>query len=377
MRVIEDVTFALGHGSTLGIVGESGSGKSVTAQSIMRILPSPPARLEEGRIVFEGVDLTSLPEAAMRKLRGDRLAMIFQEPMTSLNPTMTVGAQIAEALELHRRVGRTGSGRRVLEMLRQVGIGAPDRRAAQYPHQLSGGLRQRVMIAMALVCGPKLLIADEPTTALDVTIQAQILALLAKLQRDLGLAILLITHDLDVIAEVAPRRRGHVRRTHRRKRAHGRCSGAAPASVYGGSHRLFAAPRPQGREVAGDPGAGAAARPAPHRLQLCRPVQSAPRNVAGCRTRRSKRWPISAGPPAGIPCRDPASRGPRPRQALPVARRQGLGAGRRRRQHLGRPAARPWASSVNRAAANPRSARLLLRLIDPDFRSAFDLPART
>ncbi len=193
----------LRHGSTLGIVGESGSGKSVTAQSIMRILPSPPARLEQGRILFEGVDLASLSEPAMRKLRGDRLAMIFQEPMTSLNPTMTVGAQISEALELHRRVGKKDSRQRVLEMLRQVGIGAPDRRVRQYPHQLSGGLRQRVMIAMALVCGPKLLIADEPTTALDVTIQAQILALLANLQRELGLAILLITHDLNVIAEVA------------------------------------------------------------------------------------------------------------------------------------------------------------------------------
>ena len=203
VRVIEEVSFTIPHASTLGIVGESGCGKSVTAQTIMRILPSPPARLEKGRVLFEGVDMIALPEAAMQRLRGDRLAMIFQEPMTSLNPTMTVGAQISEALELHRRVATAEAGRRVLDMLRQVGIGAPDRRFVQYPHQLSGGLRQRVMIAMALICGPRLLIADEPTTALDVTVQAQILALLTNLQRDLGLAMLLITHDLNIIAEAS------------------------------------------------------------------------------------------------------------------------------------------------------------------------------
>jgi peptide/nickel transport system ATP-binding protein/oligopeptide transport system ATP-binding protein len=202
-RVIEDVSFTISAGSTLGIVGESGSGKSVAAQTIMRILPSPPARLEKGRLLFEGIDMAVLPEPAMRKLRGDRLAMVFQEPMTSLNPTMTVGAQISEALELHRPIGRTEASGKVLEMLRQVGIGAPERRAAQYPHQLSGGLRQRVMIAMALICGPKLLIADEPTTALDVTVQAQILTLLSNLQQHLGLAMLLITHDLNIIAEMS------------------------------------------------------------------------------------------------------------------------------------------------------------------------------
>jgi oligopeptide/dipeptide ABC transporter ATP-binding protein len=203
VRVIEQVSFTIGYGSTLGIVGESGSGKSVTAQTIMRILPSPPARLEDGRVVFEGAELTKLSETAMRKLRGDRLAMIFQEPMTSLNPTMTVGSQIREALELHRPVGPVEARARVLSMLRQVGIGATERRVAQYPHELSGGLRQRVMIAMALICSPTLLIADEPTTALDVTVQAQILALLSSLQKDLGLAILLITHDLSIIAEMS------------------------------------------------------------------------------------------------------------------------------------------------------------------------------
>jgi oligopeptide/dipeptide ABC transporter ATP-binding protein len=203
VRVVENVSFMIDHGSTLGIVGESGSGKSVTAQTIMRILPSPPARLEAGRVVFEGADLTQLSEAAMRRLRGDRLAMIFQEPMTSLNPTMTAGSQIREALELHRSVTRSEARARVLDMLRQVGIGAAERRAAQYPHELSGGLRQRVMIAMALICTPALLIADEPTTALDVTVQAQILTLLSSLQKELGLAILLITHDLGVIAETS------------------------------------------------------------------------------------------------------------------------------------------------------------------------------
>src|SRR5690242_878528 len=203
IRVVEDVSFAVTAGETLGLVGESGCGKSVTAQTIMRLLPSPPSRIEAGRIAFNGSDLAKASEGQMRKIRGNDIAMIFQEPMTSLNPTMTIGEQIAEALLLHRGARPAEARPKVLDMLKHVGIGRPEKRFAQYPHELSGGLRQRVMIAMALMCQPKLLIADEPTTALDVTIQAQILRLLAELQRDMGLAILLITHDLSVVARVA------------------------------------------------------------------------------------------------------------------------------------------------------------------------------
>ncbi|MFO1090840.1 MAG: ABC transporter ATP-binding protein [Hyphomicrobiales bacterium] len=201
VRVVEGATFAVAAGETVGLVGESGCGKSVTAQTIMRLLPSPPSRIEGGRIGFDGVDLATAAEREMQRVRGDRIGMIFQEPMTSLNPTMTVGDQIAEVLALHRGLDARAARPQVLDILRKVGIGSPERRLDQYPHQLSGGLRQRVMIAMALVCGPKLLIADEPTTALDVTIQAQIIALLKSLQQEMGLAILLITHDLGVVAE--------------------------------------------------------------------------------------------------------------------------------------------------------------------------------
>ena len=201
IRVVEEGSVAVAAGRTVGLVGESGCGKSVTAMSIMRLLPSPPSRLEGGRILFDGRDLTEAGEAEMRALRGDRIGMVFQEPMTSLNPTFTIGFQIGEVLRLHRGESGPSARAQAIEILRQVGVGAPERRIDQYPHQLSGGLRQRVMIAMALVCHPALLIADEPTTALDVTIQAQILDLLRKLQRELGTAILLITHDLGVVAE--------------------------------------------------------------------------------------------------------------------------------------------------------------------------------
>ena len=201
-RVVEDVSFQLAAGQTLGLVGESGCGKSVTAQTIMRLLPSPPARIEGGRIMFEGEDLVVLPDSRMRRIRGDRIGMVFQEPMTSLNPTQRVGHQIAEVLSLHRGLGYGDAKALVVSTLKKVGIGNAERRLEQYPHELSGGLRQRVMIAMAIVCGPKLLIADEPTTALDVTIQAQIMELLQALQRDLGLSILLITHDLGIVAEM-------------------------------------------------------------------------------------------------------------------------------------------------------------------------------
>jgi peptide/nickel transport system ATP-binding protein len=205
VRVLEGVGFTVGAGETVGLVGESGCGKSVSAMSIMRLIPTPPAVIEGGRIVFDGHDLLALSEGEMRAVRGDRIGMVFQEPMTSLNPTFTIGFQIAEVLRLHRGHDRARAKREIVEMLRAVGIGAPERRLAQYPHQLSGGLRQRVMIAMALVCRPALLIADEPTTALDVTIQAQILDLLRRLQEQMGMAVLLITHDLGVVAEMCDR----------------------------------------------------------------------------------------------------------------------------------------------------------------------------
>ncbi len=205
LAVVEDVSFAIERGETLGLVGESGCGKSVTAMSVLRLLPSPPSLLAGGSIRFEGRELTRLPPRALREVRGDAIGMVFQEPMTSLNPTFTVGWQIAEALRLHRGLGRRAAAAETVALLRQVGVGSPELRRRLYPHQLSGGLRQRAMIAMALACRPRLLIADEPTTALDVTIQAQILALLADLQRDLGMGMLLITHDLGVVAQVCRR----------------------------------------------------------------------------------------------------------------------------------------------------------------------------
>jgi oligopeptide/dipeptide ABC transporter ATP-binding protein len=200
-KVIENISFALDRGKTLGLVGESGCGKSVTAMSVMRLLPSPPSRVDSGDILFDGVNVLSLTDKDMRKIRGNRIGMIFQEPMTSLNPTFSIGFQIAEVLRLHRGLNNSQARRRSVELLDLVGIGSPRARIDQYPHQLSGGLRQRVMIAMALACDPDLLIADEPTTALDVTIQAQILELLAQLQQEFGMSILLITHDLGVVAE--------------------------------------------------------------------------------------------------------------------------------------------------------------------------------
>jgi oligopeptide/dipeptide ABC transporter ATP-binding protein len=202
VQVTRDVSFDVPRGTTVGLVGESGCGKSVTAQTIMRLLPSPPARLDGGRVIFEGVDLLSLTEKQMQKVRGDRIGMVFQEPMTSLNPTMRVDSQITEVLRLHRDLSFADATPQAAEILRKVGIGNPDRRLRQYPHELSGGLRQRVMIAIALICKPRLLIADEPTTALDVTIQAQILDLLKSLQQTMQLSILLITHDLGVVAEM-------------------------------------------------------------------------------------------------------------------------------------------------------------------------------
>ena len=201
VRAVDGVSFKLPRGGTLGIVGESGCGKSVMSLSILRLLPMPPAKITAGRVLFEGRDLLKLSEPEMRALRGKTLAMIFQEPMTSLNPVYTIGRQIGEVLRLHEGLGKASARARSIELLKLVGIPAPDKRIDSYPHELSGGMRQRVMIAMAIACRPQLLIADEPTTALDVTIQAQILDLLARLKRELGMGIMLITHDLGVVSE--------------------------------------------------------------------------------------------------------------------------------------------------------------------------------
>jgi oligopeptide/dipeptide ABC transporter ATP-binding protein len=202
-RAVDGVSFSLAPGRTLGIVGESGCGKSVTALSIMGLIPQPPGRIAGGEIRFEGTDLLQLSPAEMRERRGNRISMIFQEPMTSLNPAFTVGDQIVEGILRHRQVTKQQAREHAVEMLRRVRIPSPERRFDEYPHKLSGGMRQRVMIAMALACDPKLLIADEPTTALDVTIQAQILDLMRQLRDETGAAIMVITHDLGVIAEIA------------------------------------------------------------------------------------------------------------------------------------------------------------------------------
>src|ERR1043165_3485166 len=202
VRAIDGVSFEIGEGKTLGLVGESGCGKSVTSLSIMRLIPTPPGKIVGGQILFKGENLLDKSEEQMRRIRGNDIAMIFQEPMTSLNPVFTIGNQISEAIELHQKgLSRQQIREKTIEMLKLVGIPEADRRVDEYPHQLSGGMRQRVMIAMALSCNPELLIADEPTTALDVTIQAQILELLGRLRRETGMSMLLITHDLGVVAE--------------------------------------------------------------------------------------------------------------------------------------------------------------------------------
>ncbi|MBI4617486.1 MAG: ABC transporter ATP-binding protein [Planctomycetes bacterium] len=202
-KAVDGVSFRIGRGETLGLVGESGCGKSVTALSILRLVQEPQGKIVAGRIVLDGTDLLSLSSAEMRKVRGKDVSMIFQEPMTSLNPVYTVGDQILEAILLHQHVTARQGKDRTIEMLHKVGIPSPEVRFGDYPHQMSGGMKQRVMIAMALSCNPKLLIADEPTTALDVTIQAQILDLMRSLQKDFGMSILLITHSLGVVAEMA------------------------------------------------------------------------------------------------------------------------------------------------------------------------------
>jgi oligopeptide/dipeptide ABC transporter ATP-binding protein len=205
VHAVRDVSFDVGPGEFLGIVGESGSGKSVTSLAIMRLIPNPPGSIEQGEILFEKNDLLKLPKKKMRAIRGNQIAMIFQEPMISLNPIHTAGQQVMEPLRLHTQSSKKASSQRALELLQLVGIPAPEQRLKEYPHQLSGGMRQRVMIAMALACEPKLLIADEPTTALDVTIQAQILKLIKELQRKTHAGVIMITHNLGVVAETCDR----------------------------------------------------------------------------------------------------------------------------------------------------------------------------
>jgi peptide/nickel transport system ATP-binding protein/oligopeptide transport system ATP-binding protein len=202
-KAVDDISLTIRRGETLGLVGESGCGKSVTAHSIIQLIPQPPGRIVGGKIFFDGQNLLALSEAQMRRIRGNRISMIFQEPMTSLNPVFPVGDQVGEVIRLHQKLSRRNTRNRVVDMFQLVGIPEPEKRLANYPHQLSGGMRQRVMIAMALACSPRLMIADEPTTALDVTIQAQILDLMNTLKAETGAAILFITHDLGVIAEMA------------------------------------------------------------------------------------------------------------------------------------------------------------------------------
>jgi oligopeptide transport system ATP-binding protein len=205
VKAVNNVSFHVDRGETLGIVGESGSGKSVTSLSIMRLIPNPPGKIVGGEIIFDGENLLDLSEEEMRHIRGNRIAMIFQDPMTSLNPVLTIGRQITESLELHMKMNGSQARKRAIDLLSMVGIPSASTRLDDYPHQFSGGMRQRVMIAMALSCNPELLIADEPTTALDVTIQAQILELINRLKDELGTAVIIITHDLGVVAGMADR----------------------------------------------------------------------------------------------------------------------------------------------------------------------------
>ena len=203
VRVVDHVSFTVCISQTLALVGESGCGKTMTAYSILRLLPSPPASIAGGRILFNGENLLDLPEQKMRKIRGGKISMIFQEPLTSLNPVFRIGSQIAEVLQVHKDISRQDALEKTVQLLRDVGIPSPEKRIRDYPHQMSGGMRQRVMIAMAIACKPQLLIADEPTTALDVTVQAQIMELLLSLKQQYNMALLLITHDLGLVAEAA------------------------------------------------------------------------------------------------------------------------------------------------------------------------------
>ena len=289
VRLIEDVSLAIGRGEVLGLVGESGCGKSITAMSILRILPEPPLRVCAGSIHFEGQNLTRLDLRAMRKLRGSRIGMIFQEPMTSLNPIFPIGWQLAEALRLHTELRGRALRARVLEALRLVGIGAPERRLRQYPHELSGGLRQRVMIAMALACSPDLLIADEPTTALDVTIQRQILELIARLRRDLGMAVLLVSHDLGRDRRICRPGRGDVCRTHRRSKGLPRSFCAAAPSLHCRPAGRTSEPDRHPRRARDHPGHRASAACAQAGVSFRRPLPERSRSLprSGARVERN------------------------------------------------------------------------------------------
>lgn len=205
VKAVDGITYHVDEGETVAIVGESGCGKSVSAMSILRLIPDPPGKIIDGRIIFDGHNLLELPEDEIRKVRGGQISMVFQEPMTSLNPVLTIGLQLTETMILHLGMNQAEADKRAVELLGMVGIGEPERRLRQYPHHFSGGMRQRVMIALALSCNPKLIIADEPTTALDVTIQAQILELMRNLTKDLGVALIIITHNLGVVARYAER----------------------------------------------------------------------------------------------------------------------------------------------------------------------------
>ena len=251
VKAVEDISFTLRRGETLALVGESGCGKSMTALSIMRLVPTPPGRIVAGSVRLDGRDLLQLDEDAMRDVRGNEISMIFQEPMTSLNPVMTIGDQIGEAIRLHQDLPGSAVAAKAVEMLRLVHIPEPAQRAAEYPHQLSGGMRQRAMIAMALACNPKVLVADEPTTALDVTIQAQILELILELQRELGTALILITHDLgDRRGNRAARDRDVCRAQGRGNRRGGAICAAA-ASVHPRPARIDSAPAIHARQTRG------------------------------------------------------------------------------------------------------------------------------
>ena len=260
VRAVDGVDLYIDQGETLGVVGESGCGKSVTALSIMRLIPQPPGKIVDGQILYNGLDLVTIPANKLRKIRGKEISMVFQEPMTSLNPVFTCGEQIAEALRLHEGLGRRDAMDKTVEMLKVVHIPNAERRVKEYPHQLSGGMRQRVMIAMALSCSPNLLIADEPTTALDVTIQAQILELLNELKSKLKMAVMLITHDMGVIAETAQRVVVMYARQGGRGSPGGRPVQGAAAPVHAGAPALHPPDRPRrhGAPAArDDPGHGA------------------------------------------------------------------------------------------------------------------------
>ena len=205
VKAVDGVTYDVQEGETLALVGESGCGKSISALSLLKLIPIPPGRIVSGEVLFEGDDLLKLDEGDIRKIRGNRISMVFQEPMTSLNPVLTIGNQMTEALQLHLKLDRQAATARAIQLLEMVGVAEADRRITDYPHQFSGGMRQRVMIAMAMACNPKLLIADEPTTALDVTIQAQVLEVMARLSREFGTAVIIITHNLGVVARYADR----------------------------------------------------------------------------------------------------------------------------------------------------------------------------